>query len=166
MSQINEVLNAQPHDAGPTKDDWLRLAASEGSQLALATVLQNPKELLIRRQRALSGLSFFPTDKHKALVLGLLTADVSYRLKGSAAQAYGRMAGKEAVQPLAALLSAEKARLREAVVKALIALDDDDARDGLRRHLAQETKSYIKTMIQTALDEHSKPTEAGEAINP
>ena len=163
VSQMNEILDAQPHGAGPSKDDWLRLAASDSSQRALVKVLLNPKELLIRRQRALSGLSFFPTAEHKTVVLNILQGKESYRLKGSAAGAFARMAGKDAVEPLSLLLVSEKPRLREAIVKALISIDGQSAKDVLSKHLQKETKSYIKNSIRAALEVQPQRVGSEEA---
>jgi len=164
LARVNGILDA--HHMMPTKEDWAKAAGDRAGQAALMTAALDAQAILIRRQRALSGLSFFPTAVNIAGVKSLLTGEQNYRLKGSAAAALARMQGKAAVSALVPLLDHEKYRLRETVIKALAGIQDSAARDALKAHLAKESKNFLKTAIQKVLDTPLAPVEPVQEATP
>jgi hypothetical protein len=147
-SKVNAILDA--HHFIPMWEDWVKVAGDAAGLSVLVKVAKDGKELLIRRQRALSGLSYFPTPETIATAEALLVnTQLSHRIRGSAARAFARLKGVEAVASLTGFLTAPNARFREAVIKALGTIKDPTAIAALKAHLPAEVKPYLRDQIRS-----------------
>ena len=164
-AKVNIILDT--HHLIPTRADWVRVAGDAAGLRELIRVAKDNKELLIRRQRALTGLSYFPTPDAIAATESLVTnTTLSHRVRGSAARAFATQKGKAAVSTLAGLLNDPNHRLRESLIKALGSIQDTTAMSALRAHLASESKTYLKAEIRKLVENAGQTTKAQKGDQP
>ncbi|HEY0710928.1 MAG TPA: HEAT repeat domain-containing protein [Polyangia bacterium] len=119
---------------------------------ALRQLYLDPKVDVFVRERALTSLHLFPTPAAKAfLEEAIQGADTRDAARRTAIKAYGAGFAEGAVPLLTSLLDHPDVHTRNAAVKALSAIGNERARDGLRRARKDEPSAFVRRNIEAGL---------------
>lgn len=146
--QVQVLLRAPEHT--PSEKEWKALGPD--AAVVLREIALNEKELVLRRGRAASALSYFDTAESRTTLTKLVKDDkAAWLLRGKAAHSLVRLDGEKSLAVVKPLLAHQHKRLREVAIKAIALVPAKASRDLLTARLPNEKNAHLRTVLKAAV---------------
>ncbi len=149
-SSVNELLSGI-EDNG-TRRDFEKLGPDAAA--VLREIAMDQKQLVTKRSRAASALSYFEDDASKATLNTLVKSEnTPTHLRRYSVHSLVALQGDAALETVGPLLAHEDTRVRESVVRSLVKLKTPKAKALLVQRAKVEKTKHLKSMLDLKLKE-------------